>query len=76
MLKAWAEGKSGTGRPKIEWEDYMGQIMGSKGKSLQEMKRILKDKDKFRWWLHTPNAWKGHRGRGKEEEEFQCMLRF
>ena len=35
-------------RLRIKWEDYIGQIMGGKGKTLQEVKRIAKVMDKFR----------------------------
>jgi hypothetical protein len=34
----------------------MGQIMETKGKKSQEIKRMAKDKDKFRRWLHKPDA--------------------
>ena len=48
ILKDRAEGKTGRGRFKIEWEDGMGRIMGRTGKRLQEIKRIARDRDKFR----------------------------
>ena len=45
-----------TRRPRIEWKGYTGQIMGREGKSMQEEKRVAKHRDKFRKWLHAPNA--------------------
>ena len=54
------------GRTRIEWEDYMRQIMGKKGGSLQEMERMAKDREvqkmaTYNWHL------KGYKGTGKDD---------
>ena len=54
ILEARAERK--RARSKTEWGGYLGQIMGTKGKSLERVKRMEKDRDKFRRWLFTPYA--------------------
>ena len=50
IFEARAQGE--RRRPRIEWEDYMGHIRGIKGRNLQKLKRIAKERDKFRRWLH------------------------
>ena len=70
ILEARAERK--RGRPRIEWENYMGQIMGRKGKCLQEIRRMIKDKDKFRRWLHISQS-KEQNGTGILEEKEECQ---
>ena len=48
----------------------MGQITGRKGKSLQEVKKMTKDRNKFRRWIHIPDARKDK----KEKEVKQKTL--
>ena len=40
----------------------MGQIVRRKGKLCKEMKKMAKDRDKFRRLLYTPDALKGTKG--------------
>ena len=63
ILESGAEGKRGRRRPRIECEDYMGQMKGRRGEILQNIKRIVKDRDNFKTRL-----FKGHKriGKGKE----------
>lgn len=48
ISEARVKGKRRSGKLGIDQEDYNGQIMERKGKSLQEMRRMAKDRDKFR----------------------------
>ena len=41
--------------------------MGKEGKSLQEMKKMANDRDKFRRWLHTPDARNDTKGQGEKK---------
>ena len=50
----------------MELKDNMGQIIGRKGKGLQEMKRMAKNRRKFRRWLHT--LYKDKKGQEKRNK--------
>jgi len=41
-------------------------VRGKKGKTLQEVTRLGKDRKVFQIWLEQCSAWKGKKGIGKE----------
>ena len=47
LWKTRVEGMQGRGSPRIEWEEYMWKIMRKKGKTLQEVTRLAKDRKTF-----------------------------
>jgi hypothetical protein len=46
----------------------MGKTMGRKEKSLQEIKGMAKDREKFRRWLHATKVLKGTKGQKKKKK--------
>ena len=45
------ERQKGKGRPRIEWEDHLENITKKRGKTLMEVKKLAKDREKFRRWI-------------------------
>jgi hypothetical protein len=50
VLEARPEGR-GKGRPKVEWEEYVGGLVRKRGRKLPEVKRLAQDRKEYRKWL-------------------------
>jgi hypothetical protein len=46
----------GSGRPRIKLEEHMAMLAWTKGKNLQEVTRLAKDRKAFRMWRTQPGA--------------------
>ena len=54
VFEAKTDGKRSRGRPRIDWEADVESICRKKGISTQELRRMAKDRKKFRKWLTDP----------------------
>jgi hypothetical protein len=50
------EGTQGRGSPRIDWEEHMQKLTSKKGRMLQEVTRLVKDRKAFWIWLMQPNT--------------------
>ena len=53
IWEAWVEGRSGRGRPRIDWHGYMDKIVNKKCKTFREAKQLTRDRAKYRKWITT-----------------------
>ncbi|XP_014471314.1 PREDICTED: uncharacterized protein LOC106742657 [Dinoponera quadriceps] len=49
-------GRRTRGRPRIEWEEYIMGLIGKRGKTLGDVRRIARDRRNFNKWLKCPDA--------------------
>ena len=54
VMEARPTGSRGKGRPRVEWTEHVNNISRRKGKSLEEAKKIARDRAKFKEWILTP----------------------
>ena len=60
VMEARPNGGRGRGRPRMEWEEYMGKITSKRGKTLKETKKMAIDRDGYKKWIDP--TLKGRRG--------------
>ena len=56
VLEARPEEKSGKGRSRLKWEEYVEGLARKKESRLPEVRRLAQDRDEYRKWLLKPDA--------------------
>ena len=45
-----------SGRPRLEWEEYVERLACKRGRKLPEVKRLAQNRKEYRKWLLEPDA--------------------
>jgi hypothetical protein len=72
ILEARIEGKRGRGRPRKVWMDDIKEVVGRRGKTIQEARSMAMTRKDFRRWTEDPTL-KGKRERQRRMRFTFCL---
>jgi hypothetical protein len=69
FMEAQVEGRKQRGRQIITFEIRIEETGSRRGKTLEEVKKMARDREVWKSWRKDPRRCNGTNGNGKEEEE-------
>lgn len=54
VFESRVEGKRRRGRPRIEWEQYVNDVVRRRGKEIREIRRLALDRERYKKWVEDP----------------------
>ncbi|KAJ4439765.1 hypothetical protein ANN_07893 [Periplaneta americana] len=54
VFESRVEGKRRRGRPRIEWEQYVNDMVRRRGKEIRKIRRLALDRERYKKWVEDP----------------------